>query len=62
VDVTVTDPFGRFVTGLNQGNFEVIENGVGRTITSFRDAGSPIAVAVISEEPLPAVGTALKTS
>lgn len=56
VDVTVTDPQGRFVTGLEQRHFEVIENDVRRAIADFSDGGSPIALAVVSEAPLSAAG------
>jgi hypothetical protein len=57
VDVTVTDPRGRFVTGLERERFEVIENGVRRAVSDFSDGGSPISVAIVSQEPLPAIGT-----
>lgn len=35
VDVTVTDQFGRSVSGLQQSNFAVKEGGVRREITAF---------------------------
>jgi hypothetical protein len=57
VDVTVTDPRGRFVTGLERERFEVIENGVRRAVSDFSDGRSPISLAIVSGEPLPAIGT-----
>jgi len=56
VDVTVTDPLHRFVTGLGQEHFELVENGVRRAITGFSSVDSPISLAIVSEEPLPGVG------
>jgi hypothetical protein len=35
VDVTLTDPFGRTVAGLEKSQFAVFEGGVQRTITAF---------------------------
>ena len=55
VDVSVTDPLGRFVTGIEQANFEVVENGARRAITAFSLPGSPISIAIISNEALPAL-------
>ncbi len=57
VDVTVTDPSHRFVTGLEQEHFELVENGVRRPITDFSGVDSPISLAIVCEEPLPAIGT-----
>jgi hypothetical protein len=56
VDVTVTDPRGRFVTGLEEKNFEVVENGVRRVITDFSDVDAPISLAIVGDGPLPDVG------
>jgi hypothetical protein len=53
VHVTVTDPLNRFVTGLEQEGFQIVEKGVRRPITGFSDAKSPITVAIVSESPLP---------
>jgi hypothetical protein len=53
---TVTDPQGRFVTGLERQHFEVSENGVRREITEFAGAYSPITLAIVSQEPLPEIG------
>jgi hypothetical protein len=52
--VTVTDPLGRFVTGIEQERFEIVENGVRRPITDFSDVDSPISLAIVSETPLAA--------
>jgi hypothetical protein len=57
VDVTVTDPLHRFVTGLKQEHFELVENGVRRAITDFSSVDSPISLAIVCEEPLPVAGT-----
>jgi hypothetical protein len=55
VPVTVSDPYNRFVTGLDQENFVVLENGIRRPITSFYGVDSPLSLAIISESPLPSV-------
>lgn len=55
VEVTVTDPLSRFVIGLEQERFEVLENGVRRAITGFSNAGAPLSLAVVSDDPLVAV-------
>ena len=52
VYVTVTDPQGRIVTGLDRSHFEVVENGIPRTITGFTGANYPIAAAIVGSEPL----------
>jgi hypothetical protein len=52
VQFTVTDPMNRFVTGLDQKTFEVVENGVRRPITGFWDVDSPMALAIVSDSPL----------
>ena len=57
VDVTVTDPRGRIVTGLERAHFEIIENGVPRAITAFTDGSSPISIAIVANEAFPDVGT-----
>jgi hypothetical protein len=40
------------VTGLEPNNFEIIENGARRPVTSFLSVDDPIAIAVVSESPL----------
>jgi len=57
----VTDRFGRSVTGLEQENFEVVDNGVlcpvaDCPITNFSEPDSPLALAVVSGTPVPTVG------
>jgi Ca-activated chloride channel homolog len=47
VNVTVTDPFDRIVTGLDQGNFEVYDDKVQQQIVSFASEDAPIAVGLI---------------
>jgi hypothetical protein len=50
VHVTITDPLGRFVTGIEQERFEIVENGIQRPITGFSDVDSPILLAIVSEK------------
>ena len=52
IAVTVTDPLNRFVIGLAQENFSILENGIPRPIIYFSDQDSPLALAIISEAPL----------
>ena len=52
VRVTVTDPVGRFVTGLEEANFEVLYNGASRPISVFSGVDSSIAIAIVSQAPL----------
>ena len=54
VYVSVTDPLHRFVTGLDDKAFAVIEKGILRPITAFSDPDSPgsMAIAIISDGPL----------
>jgi Ca-activated chloride channel homolog len=47
VNVTVTDPFDRIVTGLDQDNFEVYDDKVPQKIVSFTSEDAPIAVGMI---------------
>src|ERR1051326_2974290 len=47
VPVSVTDPMQRFVTGLNQDNFEVFEDKTPQTIRSFSSEDVPISVGII---------------
>ena len=51
VHVVVTIPGnGKLVTGLDQRNFEIVENGNPRPITSF-DANSPVSIAIVGVAP-----------
>ncbi|HVA01033.1 MAG TPA: VWA domain-containing protein [Terriglobia bacterium] len=47
VPITVTDPYDRIVTGLDQGNFEVLDDKVQQQILSFSTEDAPIAVGMI---------------
>ena len=47
VNVTVTDPYDRIVTGLDQDNFEVFDDKVEQKIESFSTEDAPIAVGMI---------------
>jgi Ca-activated chloride channel homolog len=47
VNVTVTDPFNRLVTGLDQDNFRVFEDNVEQEIVSFSSEDVPISIGVI---------------
>jgi Ca-activated chloride channel family protein len=45
--VTVTDPDGRYVTGLNPGEFEVYEDGAKQDIEFFNRSNLPIALSLL---------------
>lgn len=47
VNVTVTDPYDRVVTGLDQGNFQVFDEKVEQYIASFSTEDTPISVGLI---------------
>jgi Ca-activated chloride channel family protein len=47
VTVTVSDPYGRFVTGLTKDNFEVFDDGVKQDIAHFTDDDAPISMGII---------------
>jgi Ca-activated chloride channel homolog len=47
VNVTVTDPYGRLVTGLEQENFRVFEDGVEQEILTFSSEDVPVSIGVI---------------
>ena len=47
VNVTVTDPYDRAVTGLDPGNFRVFENNVEQEVLTFSIEDIPISVGVI---------------
>jgi Ca-activated chloride channel homolog len=47
VNVTVTDPYDRPVTGLESGNFRVFENNVEQEVVSFSSEDIPISIGVI---------------
>jgi len=47
VPVTVTDPVGRLVTGMEQNNFRVFEDGVEQEIVKFESEDVPVSIGVI---------------
>ncbi len=47
VNVTVTDPYDRIVTGLDQSNFKVFDENVEQAIVSFSTEDAPISVGLI---------------
>lgn len=47
VSVTITDPYGRLVTGLEQENFRVFEDNVEQEIIRFSSEDVPVSIGVI---------------
>jgi Ca-activated chloride channel family protein len=47
VVISVTDPYGRFVTGLTQDHFEIYDDKVKQRISHFSDEDAPISLGVI---------------
>ena len=47
INVTVTDPFNRLVTGLEQDNFRVFEDNVEQEVVNFSAEDVPISIGVI---------------
>jgi Ca-activated chloride channel family protein len=47
LNVTVTDSYGRFVTGLGKDNLEVYDEKVKQEITHFSDADEPVSLGII---------------
>jgi Ca-activated chloride channel homolog len=47
VDVTVTDPYGRLVTGLDRENFRVFEDGKEQELMRFAEEDIPISIGVV---------------
>ena len=47
VNVSVTDPIGRLVTGLDRDNFRVFENGEEQEIVKFASEDVPVSIGVI---------------
>jgi Ca-activated chloride channel family protein len=47
VNVTVTDPYDRIVTGLDEKNFQVFDEKVGQKIVAFSTEDAPISVGLI---------------
>ena len=47
VNVTVTDPYDRLVTGLEKDNFRVFEDGIEQEVVSFSSEDVPISIGVV---------------
>jgi Ca-activated chloride channel family protein len=47
VNVTVTDPYSRLVTGLDKENFKVFEDGIEQEISTFSSEDVPISIGLI---------------
>ncbi len=47
VNVTVTDPYDRLVTGLEKDNFHVFEDGVPQEIVNFSSEDVPISIGIV---------------
>jgi Ca-activated chloride channel family protein len=47
VNVTVTDPYDRLVTGLEKANFHVFEDGVPQEIVNFSNEDVPISIGIV---------------
>lgn len=45
--LTVTDPYGRYVSGLGKNAFTINDNGVEQDITFFSDSDAPVSVGII---------------
>lgn len=47
VSVTVSDPYGRFVTGLDKGQFEIYDDKIKQEIAFFTDDDAPITLGIV---------------
>ena len=47
VNVTVMDPYGRFVTGLDKSSFEIFDDKVKQTIAFFSDEDAPVSLGIL---------------
>src|SRR5262249_39817113 len=47
VTISVTDPYGRFVTGLGRDHFEVFDDKVKQQIAHFTDDDAPISMGIV---------------
>src|SRR5579883_108239 len=50
LDVSVKDRSGQYVEGLDQSNFQVFENGVRQSITTFTSKDVPVTVGILVDE------------
>jgi len=60
VHVTVTEPLGRFVTGLERANFGIVENGVRCPITGFTELRNEYVIEFDDADPAANVEIVLK--
>ena len=47
IPVTVLDPRGRMVTGLDADNFQILEDGIPQKITSFGSEDAPLSIGIV---------------
>ena len=47
VSVTVSDPYGRFVTGLDKSHFEIFDDKIKQEIVFFNDDDSPLTLGIV---------------
>ena len=47
INITVKDPKGKYITGLDKRAFKLMEDGQGQEITDFRNEDAPLAVSVV---------------
>ena len=47
INITVKDPKGKYITGLDKRAFKLLEDGQGQEITDFRNEDAPLAVSVM---------------
>jgi Ca-activated chloride channel family protein len=47
VTISVTDPYGRFVTGLGKDHFEIYDNKVKQEIAHFTDEDAPVSLGIV---------------
>jgi len=45
--LTVTDPFGRYVSGLGKSNFQISDNNQDQEITYFSDSDAPVSLGIV---------------
>jgi Ca-activated chloride channel family protein len=45
--LTVTDPYGRYVSGLNKNAFTIVDNNQEQEITYFSDADAPVSIGIL---------------